>query len=296
LTATELRAALDRYRAEIEPALAEAVPEVGGALGRLHEAMRYSVIDGGKRLRPALCLASCEAVGGDAREALAPSVAVELIHAYSLVHDDLPCMDDDDLRRGRPTNHRVYGEATAVLAGDGLLTRAFGVLAEADLPAATRVRMVEVLAVAAGSRGMVGGQALDLAAEGSVDVDLPTLQYIHTRKTGALFRAACRLGGFAGGADDAQDERLGRFGEKIGLAFQIVDDVLDETGSAEQLGKSAGKDRSRGKLTYPVLLGLAESRRRVEELGREAEELGRSFGEAGSTLALLARHVVERTA
>jgi geranylgeranyl diphosphate synthase type II len=292
----DVRTVLDRYRAEIETALDEAVPEVHGALSRLHEAMRYSVLEGGKRIRPALTFASCEAVGGTSRAAAAPAVALELVHAYSLVHDDLPCMDDDDLRRGRPTNHRVFGEALAVLAGDGLLTRAFGVLAEAPLPAETRIRSVEILAEAAGSKGMVGGQVLDLAAEGSADVDLPALQYIHTRKTGALFRAACRLGGLAGGSDGGQDEVLGRFGETIGLAFQIVDDILDETASTEQLGKGARKDRSRGKLTYPFLLGLDESKRRVEELGRAAEELSRSFGGAGTALALLARHVVERTA
>jgi len=285
---------LSRAAALVEPALAEAVGQPEGALGRLHESMRYSLLAGGKRLRPALCLAACEAAGGEAGRAVPAAVALELIHTYSLVHDDLPCMDDDDLRRGRPTNHVVYGEAMAVLAGDGLLTRAFGVLATADLPAETRVRMVAALAEAAGSRGMVGGQALDLAAEGE-DVDLPSLQYIHTHKTGALFSASCRLGGLAaGGTEDALD-RLRRYGDRIGLAFQIVDDLLDETATSEQLGKATGKDRGRGKATYPRLLGLAESRRRVEDLAGEARILAESFGAPGEGLAGLARFVVERS-
>jgi geranylgeranyl diphosphate synthase type II len=278
----------------VEPALSAAIPETDGALGRLHEAMRYSLLAGGKRLRPALCVAACEAVGGEARHAVPPAVALELVHTYSLVHDDLPCMDDDDLRRGRPTNHVVYGEALAVLAGDGLLTRAFGILAEADLPGDVRAGLVAELAEAAGARGMVGGQALDLAAEGAEEVDLPTLQYIHTHKTGALFVASCRLGGRAGGASSSALDRLGRFGENLGLAFQIVDDLLDETATAEELGKAAGKDRARGKATYPRLLGLTESRRRVEELARTARELAESFGKGGAALGELARFVAER--
>jgi geranylgeranyl diphosphate synthase type II len=206
-------------------------------------------------------------------------------------------MDDDDLRRGRPTNHKVYGEAMAVLAGDGLLTRAFGLLAE-DPGAAPerRAEMVRILAQAAGSQGMVGGQALDLAAEGSEDVDLPTLQYIHTPKTGALFRAACSLGAVAGGGDPGVVAALGRVGDQIGLAFQIVDDILDETGKAEDLGKNAGRDRALGKATYPRLLGLEESRRRVDELGAEARAQAEAFGEAGRHLGVLAGYVTQRTA
>ncbi|MEZ5065145.1 MAG: polyprenyl synthetase family protein [bacterium] len=285
---------LARAAARVEPALIEAVPKLEGPLGRLHESMRYSLLAGGKRLRPAICFAACEAAGGAPEDALPAAVALELIHTYSLVHDDLPCMDDDDLRRGRPTNHVVFGEALAVLAGDGLLTRAFGVLAEAGFPPARRIEMVAVLAEAAGSRGMVGGQALDLAAEGT-EVDLPTLQYIHTHKTGALFVASCRLGGIAAGAGETERAGLDRFGERIGLAFQIVDDVLDETSTPEQLGKGTGKDQSRGKATYPGLIGLAESRRRVAELAREAEEVAREFGPPGASLAALARFVGERT-
>ncbi len=286
---------LDRTSAIVRTGLEAAVPEVGGALATLHEAMRYSLFAGGKRLRPALCIASCEAVGGCADDAVGAAVALELLHTYSLVHDDLPCMDDDDLRRGRPTNHKVYGEAMAVLAGDGLLTRAFGVLAESPLPPEAKVEATRLLAEAGGALGMVGGQALDLAAEGSEVVDLPTLQYIHTHKTGALIGAACRLGGLAGGGLPAQVADLGRFGEKLGLAFQIVDDLLDETAETEELGKASHKDRARGKATYPRLLGLAESRERVVQLGEEAAGIAAGFGEAGRSLGLLARFVVERS-
>jgi geranylgeranyl diphosphate synthase type II len=295
--AREAREAMDRYAAAVGRALEEAVPAVTGALGPIHDAMRYSLAAGGKRLRPALCFASCEAVGGSVEAALAPAAALELVHTYSLIHDDLPCMDDDDLRRGRPTSHKVHGEAMAVLAGDGLLTRAFGLLAEdSHAPPDRQAEMVRILARAAGSHGMVGGQALDLAAEGSVDVDLPTLQYIHTHKTGALIRAACSLGGVAGGGRPDQVAALGRFGEKVGLAFQIVDDILDETGKAEDLGKNAGRDRARGKATYPRLMGLAESRRRVDELEAEALALAAELGEAGRHLAVLAGYVTQRTA
>ena len=287
---------LARYVPPVERGLETAVPELGGQLGPLHEAMRYSLLAGGKRLRPALCLASCEAVGGDPERAIAPAVALELIHTYSLIHDDLPCMDDDDLRRGRPTSHRVYGEAMAVLAGDGLLTRAFGVLLEEEgLGGEARVEMGKILATAAGSQGMVGGQALDLAAEGSEDVDIPTLQYIHTHKTGALFSAACRLGAIAGGAAEDVVSNLGKFGLKIGLAFQVVDDLLDETQGSEELGKKSGKDRARGKATYPRLLGHSESRRRVEELSEEARTIARSFGERGESLDHLSRFLVSRS-
>ncbi len=286
---------LKRSAELLDGALESAVPEVSGALGPLHEAMRYSLRAGGKRLRPALCRAACEAVGGDPTLALGPASALELVHTYSLIHDDLPCMDDDDLRRGRPTNHKVYGEAMAVLAGDGLLTRAFGVLADCDLPDGALVEAVRVLAEASGSRGMVGGQALDLAAEGSEVVDLPTLQYIHTHKTGALIGAACRLGGIAGGAAAGRIAELGRYGEKVGLAFQIVDDLLDETGDAAQLGKASHKDRERGKATYPRLLGLDESRKRVAELSDAAIQIAAGFGRDGQSLELLARFVGTRS-
>jgi geranylgeranyl diphosphate synthase type II len=286
-----------RYRPAVEHALARAVPSPDGALSTLHEAMRYSLEAQGKRIRPVACLASCEAVAGAGAVELAeaPAAALELIHTYSLIHDDLPCMDDDDLRRGRPSNHRVFGEALAVLAGDALLTRAFGLLAEADeLPPTVRTAMIAALAEAAGSLGMVGGQALDVAAEGGGEIDLPRLQYIHTRKTGALFSAACRLGGLAGGGSPEAVRRLARLGEKLGLAFQIVDDLLDETGKSETLGKESGRDRERGKATYPRLLGVEESRRRVDQLVEAAAETAASFGPRGDALSALVRFVAER--
>ena len=286
---------LEAWAERVRGALDAALPESPGALARLHESMRYSLLAGGKRLRPALCLASCEAVEGDTDAALPLAVAVELVHTYSLIHDDLPCMDDDDLRRGRPTNHVVYGEALAVLAGDGLLTRAFEVVAGCRLPEEVRLESIRVLAQAAGSRGMVGGQALDLDAEGSEVVDLPTLQYIHTHKTGALISAACRLGGIAGGASPDQIAALAKYGEAIGLAFQIVDDLLDETGDPDRLGKASRKDRERGKATYPGLLGQQESNRRVAELAETAVSVASGFGEAGKSLGLLARFVVDRS-
>ena len=295
MSAAALDEVLARYRTNVEHALARALPPAEGAAETLHEAMRYSLDAGGKRIRPVLCFASCEAVGGDTTLAEAPAAALELVHTYSLIHDDLPCMDDDDFRRGKPSSHRVYGEALAVLAGDGLLTRAFGVLAEAqELSPAARIEMVAALAEAAGSRGMVGGQALDVAAEGDEEADLPTLQFIHTHKTGALFGASCRLGGLAGGGDEESVRRLGRFGEKMGHAFQIVDDLLDETGRADALGKASGRDRARGKATYPRILGVEESKRRVQALAGSAEETARSFGARGEALLGLVRFVAER--
>jgi geranylgeranyl diphosphate synthase type II len=295
-TTGELEETLAGYRELIRQGLEEAVPEIRGSLGRLSEAMRYSLNAGGKRMRPALCLAACQAVCGQAERAKAPAVALELIHTYSLIHDDLPCMDDDDVRRGKPTNHKVFGEGMAVLAGDGLLTRAFEVLASDEtLPAEPRLEMVRVLAGAAGAGGMVGGQALDLAAEGSDDVDLPTLQFIHTHKTGALFSAACRLGALAGRGSPQVAQQLGKFGEKVGLAFQIVDDLLDVTAAPRELGKAAQKDEPRGKATYPGVLGLSESRLKVEELGRAAERIAAEFSERGRALVLLARFATERS-
>ncbi|GJM44871.1 MAG: geranyltranstransferase [Gemmatimonadota bacterium] len=286
---------LERYRPAVERALLRVVPAPGGPLQRVHDAMAYSLEAGGKRLRPTLCLATCEAVGGAPEQGESAAAALELIHTYSLIHDDLPCMDDDDLRRGRATNHRVFGEALAVLAGDALLTRAFEVLAEdTRLPAEIRVEMVTALARAAGSLGMVGGQALDLAAEETA-VELSGLREIHSRKTGALFGASCRLGALAGrGPADAVTD-LAAFGERIGLAFQIVDDLLDETASAEVLGKAAGKDRDRGKATYPSLLGMEESRRHLDQVFEDAQRMLVRFGSRAEPLAELARFVVERS-
>lgn len=295
MTATSAAEFLARAAEWVEPALDAAVAVPDGPLARLYDGMRYSLLAGGKRLRPAMCRAACEAVGGSAEAALAPAVALELIHTYSLIHDDLPCMDDDALRRGRPTNHIVYGEAAAVLAGDGLLTRAFRVLGEAELPADAVATLTAILARAAGADGMVGGQVLDLEAEGSKDVDLARLRYIHEHKTGALIAAACEMGGVAAGASADDREALHGFGARVGLAFQIVDDVLDETSSAGELGKEARKDRERGKATYPALLGLKRSRDWARELIGEAVESTEAWGPAADSLRALAQFVVVRS-
>jgi geranylgeranyl pyrophosphate synthase len=240
------------------------------------------VFGGGKRVRPALALAACEAVGGDDEAAIAGAAAVELVHTYSLVHDDLPCMDDDDVRRGRPTVHKAFGEGTAVLVGDALLTEAFAVLARAPVPAATRVEMIRVLADAAGHRGMVGGQAADVGLGGPVTT-LEALQRLHAGKTGALIAAATALGGLAGGASDDHRAKLEVYGRGVGLAFQLADDVLD----ADQ---DVGAD---GPPSYVALLGVDETRRRAERLVTEAADAVRDLPRPERLLSL-ARFVVDR--
>lgn len=261
--ARQVKQDLDRLIPVLESHLM--VPLQGGEAVRLGEAMRYSLEAGGKRVRPALCLLACEAVGGPLEAALPGAVALEYVHTYSLIHDDLPAMDDDDLRRGRPTNHKVYGEGPAILAGDGLLTEAFAVLATTG-----RADAVALLAEVAGWRGMVGGQALDLEGEHHLDYGLDHLQTIHRLKTGALLRGAVELGGLLGGASPAQRGALRTYGEALGLAFQIQDDILDATSDAATLGKRAGKDQGRGKITYPSLLGLDGARRALQEATERA--------------------------
>jgi geranylgeranyl diphosphate synthase type II len=264
----------------------------------LAEAMRYSLLAPGKRLRPILVFLAAEACGGDDARALPAACAVEMVHTYSLIHDDLPAMDDDDLRRGLPTCHMKFGEALAILAGDALLTLAFQVLAE-GYPPATAAACCRELAGAAGAAGMVGGQVEDLAWEkkgGTLDA----LNHLHARKTGALFGACLRLGVLAvqaerpGGPDRAALAALDGFGRCFGLAFQITDDLLDVEGSAHEAGKRVGKDAARGKLTYPGLLGAADSHRRAEQLGREAQEQLRPLGPAGTRLQDLFRFILER--
>ena len=274
---------LDDLRASIERALARALPDAA-APPLILEAMRYALLGGGKRLRPCLTLATAEAVAlragrsiEHARElALPAACAIEFVHTYSLVHDDLPAMDNDILRRGRPTTHVVYGDGVAILAGDGLLTEAFLLISEspsrllpagAPAPAAeARVRTIQMLAAAAGAAGMVGGQTIDHAAEGRVPnvaafaLDATSLREMHARKTGALIRGAVTIGGVAAGADDATIAHLDAFARHLGLAFQIVDDVLDVEGSGAELGKTPGKDAAAGKVTYPSLYGLDRSR------------------------------------
>ena len=251
----------------------------------LREAMRYSLLAGGKRLRPILCLAACELAGGDPALAMPTAVALEMIHTMSLIHDDLPAMDNDDLRRGRPTNHKVYGDAVAILAGDALLTRAFEMvsLRSPGVPAERLLKVVAELSLVAGAPGLVGGQVVDLECEGK-DVDLDTLEYIHLHKTGALLKACVITGALIGGADEAQLDSLRTYARGIGLAFQIVDDILDVTASSDVLGKTAGKDLIADKTTYPKLLGLEESRQRAKGLIQEAKASLDAFQPVGGGL------------
>lgn len=285
---------LRRTRKQIEAALRAAVPPATVKPGILHRAMRYSLLAGGKRLRPVLCLAASEACGGTARHALPAACAVELIHTYSLIHDDLPCMDDDDLRRGKPTSHKAFGEGMAVLAGDALLTQAFALLAKAKPSGGYDTSsLVAELAHAAGSRGLIAGQAADLEAEGRKPSE-PALYFIHAAKTGMLLRASLKLGGMCGGAAKRQLSALDRFGFALGLAFQIQDDILDATRSARQLGKTAGKDAADGKMTFPALFGLDHSRRLAAEWTEEAIASLQSFGEKGVKLRALATLILQR--
>ncbi|MFB3818367.1 MAG: polyprenyl synthetase family protein [Candidatus Methylomirabilales bacterium] len=287
---------LARLRAQVDAALERWLPPQTERPPRVHDAMRYSVFAGGKRLRPILALLAAEAAGGKAEDALPAGAALEMIHTYSLIHDDLPAMDDDDLRRGRPTCHKVYGEAIAILAGDALLTRAFEVLAGAEAsgaPAARRLQIVAEIAEAAGSRGMVGGQAMDIAAEGQ-QIGLDTLQYLHAQKTAALIRAAIRAGAIAGGATAEVLERLTRYGNCLGLAFQIVDDILDVEGDSAEMGKTAGSDQRKRKATYPAIVGMEASRREVARLLQDAREALAPLGERARPLLDLADFVGNR--
>ena len=264
----------------------------------LHKAMRYSVFAGGKRVRPILMLAACETVGGTVTQALPAACAMEMIHTYSLVHDDLPAMDDDDFRRGNPTNHKVFGEAVAILAGDALLTQAFVLLSSSKnlslVPPEQLLAVVQEISRCAGSHGMVGGQVVDMESEGSREIDLATVQYIHTHKTGALIKASVKAGAILGGADEASLAALTSYGEAVGLAFQIADDVLDIEGTTEQLGKDAGSDQARGKATYPAIMGLAESKRRANELVGMALQSLAAFDEKAEPLREIARYIVAR--
>jgi geranylgeranyl diphosphate synthase type II len=283
-----------RHSESIEAALRAAVEFDARCPSQLAEAIRYSLLAPGKRLRPQLVLMAAEACGGNFQAALPAAVAVEMIHAYSLVHDDLPAMDDDDLRRGRPTCHKQFDEAIAILVGDALQARAFEVLATGVQPPDRAARCCAELAEAAGAAALVGGQVDDLSAEFR-HIGLDRLQSIHRRKTGALFRASLRLGAITAGATSAQFEALSRFGEGLGHAFQIVDDLLDVGGEESSVGKRVGKDRGRGKVTYPALLGIEESRRRAEQLIAQACQELAGFGPAAAPLRELAEFVGKRS-
>ncbi len=285
------------YCLRLEQALVQHLPVVECEPARLHEAIRYATLNGGKRIRACLVYAAGEAFGAPLKTLDVPACAIEIIHSFSLVHDDMPCMDDDDLRRGKPTCHRAFDEATALLVGDALQSLAFGMLANdtaLDIDDSRRLRMVGALAQAAGSLGMAGGQAMDMESTGK-ELDLQALEDMHERKTGELIRAAVRLGALAGkNIDDASLTMLDAYGESIGLAFQIVDDILDITGNTVTLGKPQGSDQAQNKPTYPALVGLDQARARADELYKAALASVAPLGDNGAMLRHLAGLIVHR--
>jgi geranylgeranyl diphosphate synthase type II len=292
--------ALEARRRTVEEALDRALPPETAWPTTIHRAMRYSLFAGGKRIRPLLVLAAGEAVGGDTVELLRLACAVEMIHTYSLIHDDLPAMDNDDLRRGKPTSHKVFGEAMAILAGDALLTRAFHLLVEGggnedDDRLHRRQEAAAILGAACGTTGLIGGQVLDLESEGQT-IDAATLERLHRAKTGALISACVRGAAVLAGADETDSRSLARYAAAVGLAFQVVDDILDATEGAERLGKTAGKDQAAGKATYVSVHGLARARGMATELLAEALEAVAPLGERARLLQTLARLIVERQA
>jgi geranylgeranyl diphosphate synthase type II len=276
----------------VDSRLAELLPGTQELPRELVEAMRYSCLAPGKRIRPVLAIASCVACGGTKEAAIDAACAVEMVHAFSLIHDDLPAIDNDVLRRGRPTCHVAFGEAVAILAGDALFALAFEVLTEMDCTAEVRIKCVELLSKCSGIRGLVSGEAIDILSEGK-PVSAPTLELIHVRKTGALIAAACEMGAVLGGGDSDAQAKLRSYGEKIGLAFQIADDVLNVEGDAEKTGKSVGSDAERGKATYVGLFGLEASKAKAKSLAQDAIGLLIDFSE-NQLLSELASFSVDR--
>ena len=291
----ELTPYLEAHRRSVEEALDRCLPSASSRPCRLHEAIRYSVLAPGKRLRPTLVLAGAEAVGGRPADVMPAACALECIHAFSLIHDDLPCMDNDDYRRGRLTNHKVYGEALALLAGDALLALAFQLIADniATAPADRVLPTLRLVAEASGTWGMVGGQVVDMESQGQ-EVTADTLRYIHEHKTGALLTASVLAGAMLGGGATHQIEPLRRYGGHIGLAFQIADDILDVTGDEARLGKPVGSDEERDKATYPRLYGLDESRRRAREEVHAAVDSLTGFDASAEPLRAIAAYIVDR--
>ena len=281
----------------VDKTLEKLVPSAKIFPSSVHEAMRYSLFAGGKRVRPILAIAAAEALGAKTAGLLPIAGTLELIHTYSLIHDDLPAMDNDDLRRGRPTCHKVYGEAIAILAGDGLLNLAFEVLSGPrqlkSVPPNRLIAIIREIATASGISGMVGGQVVDMESEGR-DIDFPTLEYIHTHKTGALIRASVRVGSLYARAGKRQLKALTRYGEMVGLAFQIADDILDITGKQEEIGKDVGSDIKKGKKTFPSFYGLGESRRRAVEVVDKAVTALKDFDRKADPLRELAKYVINR--
>lgn len=295
----DLKLYLAERKQWVDTALGEYFPVPTGLEKKVLEAARYSLFVGGKRLRPILCMAAAEIISGDPKSVMPAACALECIHTYSLIHDDLPAMDNDDFRRGQPTNHKVFGEAIAVLAGDALLTEAFGLMASLEDKgkfAAERIlKAIAILVKASGYRGMIGGQAIDLECEGR-EVDIATVEYMHIHKTGALISASLEIGAVLEGASDEQIATLRRYGHHLGLAFQITDDLLDVEGDAETMGKQPGSDAAKNKKTYPALLGLARSRESAQEHVNETIRILSTFGESAEPLRAIARYLLVRKA
>ena len=293
----DIKSYLTKKKEIVDKALDKLMPPAKTFPPSVHDAMRYSLFAGGKRVRPILAIAAAEALGAKTGELLPLAGALELIHTYSLIHDDLPAMDNDDFRRGRPTCHKMYGEAIAILAGDGLLNMAFEVLSDPRrtkaLPAGKLLAIIKEVSTASGVFGMVGGQVVDMESEGK-DVDFPTLEYIHTHKTGALIRASVRAGALYARAGKRQFTALTHYGEMVGLAFQIADDILDITGKQEEIGKDVGSDLKKGKKTYPSFYGLEESRRRAVEVVDKAVHSLKDFDRKADPLRELAKYIINR--
>jgi farnesyl diphosphate synthase len=295
VTESEFTSFSDHCVARVEQALNQQLPAENILPQTLHQAMRYATFNGGKRVRPLLVYASGIACGASMNELDLAACAVELIHSYSLVHDDLPAMDDDNLRRGKPTCHTAYDEATAILVGDALQSLAFNLISEpsSGIPPETRISMIHTLAKASGSRGLAGGQAIDIYGVGK-EMSLPDLEIMHIHKTGALIRASVQLGALSAGASPAQSRKLVHYANAIGLAFQVQDDILDITADTLTLGKTQGKDAADNKPTYPALLGLDGAKEKAQELLQEALNALSNFDESAEHLRQLARYVVAR--
>jgi geranylgeranyl diphosphate synthase type II len=293
----DIKTYLSQKKAIVDRALNDCFIGADALLSDLTESMRYSLLAGGKRLRPILCIAGAEAVGGSDADVLPIACALELIHTYSLIHDDLPVMDNDDLRRGRPTNHKVFGEAVALLAGDGLLTEAFHLMTAATLApkvsAEAIIKVIGVIARAAGYQGMIGGQMVDIQSEGR-KADPSLVEFIHTHKTGALIAASVTSGAILAGGDQAQIEAITSYGEKIGLTFQIADDILDIEGDSISMGKRPGGDEQRGKITYPSAVGLTRSKDIEAGLSRAAILSLQAFDGKADPLRQIAGYIIER--
>jgi geranylgeranyl diphosphate synthase type II len=293
----DIKLYLAKKKEVVDRTLEKLVPPAKAFPLSVHEAMRYSLFGGGKRVRPILAIAAAEALGAATADLLPVAGSLELIHTYSLIHDDLPAMDDDDFRRGRATCHKVYGEAIAILAGDGLLNLAFEVLSDPRrikaIPANRLVGIMKEIATASGASGMIGGQVVDMESEGK-DVDFPTLEYIHTHKTGALIRSSVRVGALYAKAGKRQFAALTRYGEMVGLAFQIADDILDVTGKREETGKDVGSDIKKGKKTFPGFYGLEESHARAGEVAGKAIQALKEFDRKADPLRELATYIVNR--